>query len=194
MLMRYNRKTCRGLPKQLKVLYKSKYIRQWLIKNPWLRPMSSFNYAVILIQKVFRSYRCRRKRKRSKSMSFSKSKPAGPRRQLDKYLGALDKYRNGGNRPSWMDGGYSSWCASKLQAWWRMITVRWRYCRRFRFVNQIAVLIIQMCWKSYLQRIKSSRRLTANLSAIEANMLASTKIQPQYWPIVYKNIAQALLC
>lgn len=172
-----NIKTSRGLPKYLKVLDKSKYIRRWLVRNPWLRPISTFNYAAVQIQKIARGCLCRR---RSSKRSIFLNKKAVLKRQLDKYISSLDKYKTSKialTRPKWLDGGYSSWCLCRIQSWWRMIKTWQKFRQRLRFVNQIAVLIIQMSWKSYKQRLKANRNMTATLTIIEANILASSKIQ-----------------
>lgn len=49
-------------------------------------------------------------------------------RQLDKYLGYMDYFSKNTTRklkPKWLDEGFGTWCAVRIQSWWRMIRV-WR--------------------------------------------------------------------
>ena len=42
----------RQRPKRLMVFRKSATLRKWLLRNPWIRPMCVFNFAVVRIQQV----------------------------------------------------------------------------------------------------------------------------------------------
>lgn len=44
-------------------------------------------------------------------------------RQLDKYLRSLANNAEGDGRAD-AGGGYSEWCAERIQSWWRMVVAR----------------------------------------------------------------------
>ena len=83
-------------------------------------------------------------------------------RQLEKYLRYSDRSKEpqkqvgrGGvvqfklaSTPGWLSGGYSVWCAVRIQSWWRMVPKRRRAPYRRRVVFQIAALVIQSAWRS----------------------------------------------
>lgn len=75
-----------------------------------------------------------------------RSKP----KQLDKYLAYIDHYSSFSllKKPSWLDDGYSTWCAVRIQSWWRMINV-YRYCRYKSDIYEIAAIEIQTTFRSY---------------------------------------------
>ena len=86
---RKERHLSRQQPKRLRILKKSKYMQRWFVRNPWLRPITVFNLAAIIVQKVFRGFRVRKLKKKiltaSKTQIGSKKKNSKGR-QLDKYL------------------------------------------------------------------------------------------------------------
>jgi len=50
--------------------------------------------------------------------AYQRSRKSG---MLSKYLACLDYYKT--NKlvfPLWLEGGYSTWCGTRIQAWWRM--------------------------------------------------------------------------
>ena len=124
--LRRRRMMLSGYPKWMFMMRKSPHMRRWLVRNPWMRPVSVFNYAAISIQKLARGFIARLKLKlkfkqksraairSSKRMAATKKKAKAS--QLDKYLKCIDDYtRRRMVKPSWMEGGFSSWCAAKLQ-------------------------------------------------------------------------------
>lgn len=166
------RKGKRGFPKRLRILKYSKHMRRWLVNNPWTRPLAIFNYAAIVIQRAFRGHITRFVLKgKSKfpphltkyvvngklqyppELPFLKLKATSKslNSQLDRYLTRLDKYKSI-PKPAWMDGGYSGWCASRIQATWRAMLPYRRFKRSKHFVNQIAAIIIQNHARDYLIR------------------------------------------
>jgi len=119
----------RMAPKRLFMHRKSVHIKRYLLQNPWSRPMTVFNYAVIKIQQVFRGFLIRKYgAKRNIALQLSSTRNAKYRRirkgkplLLDKYLKDLESYKYiMTNRPSWINEGFSSWCAVRLQSVWRM--------------------------------------------------------------------------
>ncbi len=92
--------------------------------------IKSFHQAVfrgVIVRMFGKNYRNKLKKKKTKS------------RQLDKYLAYLDYYSQPKRlkfRPTWLDEGYSTWCAVRLQAWYRMIKV-WRRSSYKRYQQHI---------------------------------------------------------
>lgn len=129
--------------------------------------MLVFVFAAVKIQRLVRGFlirkHCslsgllshRRQQARLREEAALASKRATSQRQLDKYLRYLDRanrrIREGGGsshiknfaKPAWLDGGYSAWCASRIQACWLMVKPRRRFLYKKRFVLHIATLIIQ---------------------------------------------------
>lgn len=142
-----------GQPKRLCIFRKSSHLRRWLLRNPWLRPLCVFNYAVVRIQSLIRRFivrsRIRRTGKPFAMKSVKKSKLKNVMNgQLDRYLSYLDKYRDRRQKPEWMSGGFSSWCAVRIQATYRMHIIRNRFRQRRHLVNQVAAIVIQTFWKN----------------------------------------------
>lgn len=143
-------------PKRSRLLRKSPPMRRFHLRNPWIRPLMVFNYAALLIQKVFRSHLSRRRHARpgnaldipQKKQKLRKKVAAN--HQLDRYLAKLDYYKITGTRkPEWMDGGFSTWCAVQVQSAWRMYRCVRRDIRRKMMIFQIAALTIQNTWRYY---------------------------------------------
>ncbi|KAJ1429427.1 hypothetical protein B484DRAFT_449387 [Ochromonadaceae sp. CCMP2298] len=138
----------RQQPKRLLTLRKSHRLQRWLLQNPWVRPMCVFNYAAIKIQKHFRGHR----RRRGPLVRAPKPKRKGGSKQLDHYLSYLDKCRVTGRKPRWLDEGYSSWCAVRIQSMWKMHRVRKRSRMGRQLVNQVASIILQTAWRNRMYR------------------------------------------
>ena len=154
------RKKNYGKPKSLIILRKIKYLRRWLLRNPWIRPITVFNYAAIKIQQIARGYITRKygKEKRNKlkvlksdkSKSNLKSNKKSKNQQLDKYLTFIELVQaNEKRKPHWIDGGYSSWCAVKIQSVWRMFKVKIRVRNSKKLINQVAAIVIQTIWRNF---------------------------------------------
>jgi len=169
-------------PKYLSILKKSKYMRRWNLRNPWIRPMANFNYAAVLIQSLIRGFITRRRISKGILRYQYKKKKFIPR-QLDKYLKCLDYYRKINDKRiinklawSWLDNGFSTWCAVRIQAWWKMIPIRRRHLYKKRMVCHISSIIIQSTWRvMYYEKRKVFQRrfpLTA-----EFREIASRKVQ-----------------
>lgn len=138
------------LPKRLAILRKSKALRVWLVRNPWVRPMCVFNYAAIKIQQHLRGY-ILRKRKYLHSIVNNVSKKRISNKQLDRYLSFMDKCRKGNvSKPKWLDEGYSSWCAVRIQSFWKMYRINKRHVFSKKLINQVACIIIQTAWRNYM--------------------------------------------
>lgn len=138
---------------KLSILHKSRHMRRWLVQNPWIKPMSVFNYATILIQKVVRGFLARRRifyQNKHRKQNVSKKRKTG--KQLEKYMSYLDKVKNNATKPNWLKGGFSAWCAVRLQASCRMYLVKRKYLQKKRLVNQVASIIIQTFWRNVLVR------------------------------------------
>lgn len=167
-------KETRNKPKRLFMLRKSKHMKRWLVQNPWIRPMCVFNYATVQIQKLFRGVlsRCEKESSRHQKKFVDKKKS---NRQLDKYLVYLDRFRVTGRiKPAWLDAGFSSWCAVRLQAWVRMFGPRRKFLYSKQLVCQVATIVIQTAWHNYrFQRVRSyhPKKLTDFL-AVQSIQLA----------------------
>ena len=137
-------------------------MRRWLTQNPWIKPMSVFNYAALLIQKLIRGFLAKRfvKRKRrggkaANMMASSSRKKRGTGKQLERYMKMLEVVKTRANKPAWLSGGFSSWCAVRIQSLMRMYPKRKRYLQRKRLVNQVASIIIQTCWRNVMIQRKN---------------------------------------
>ena len=135
--------------------------------------MLVFVYAAVRIQRLARGFVVRKhgslrqvltyRATRVQALALRKKAIASSNRQLDKYLSYLDKANNrirqgGGSshikasaKPLWLDSGYSSWCAARIQAFWRMVKPRRRFLYKKRFVLQIATLVIQTAYRTRLE-------------------------------------------
>ena len=149
-------KFARRRPKRSCLLRKSPHMRRFHLRNPWTRPLMVFNYAAVLIQKVFRAYLSRLRQGRpGQEGPVARRRAAKPRtvasnHQLDRYLAKLDYYKVTGKvRPEWLDGGFSSWCAVRIQSYWRMCRCWRREVRRKMMMYQIAALTIQNMWRYF---------------------------------------------
>lgn len=115
-----------------------------LVKTPWLSPMIALTIAAVDIQRMTRGHQVRRLG--IKNYPPKKKPPPPSRPQLDKYLRAMR-----GSREK-ADDGFSSWCAVRMQAWWRMVEEqRLYYLIRFS-LYQIAALQVQGAWREFCQR------------------------------------------
>ena len=115
------RKMSRGLPKRTTLQMKSSHMRRWHLRNPWCQPLLVLNFAAVIIQKIVRGRLSNKKKSAMKFGSRKTTKPMAVNNQLGKYLSRLDYYKiTKKSRPGWMDDGYSSWCAVKIQSVWRM--------------------------------------------------------------------------
>lgn len=147
----------RGVPKKSSLLRKSKHMQRWFLRNPWIKPMLCFNLAVMKIQVRFATYSilfysllCRfmmkalargyivrqlgAKQWRKKLYKKKRAQPS----QLNRYLANLDFYsRLGRWKPTYLEEGYSSWCAVRLQAWWRMVPKRRHFLYHVKYVRDI---------------------------------------------------------
>lgn len=155
----YWKRKSAGLPKRLKLLRKSREIKRWFLRNPWIRPMSSFNYAALKIQQTFRGHLVRTNRFLGKRRGYALSSPNSPRSigsrgasLLDKYLATLESYsRRGARKPLIISAGYAGWCAVYIQAFWRMVFCRSRYLIRRSFIHQIAAIVIQTSYRNFVR-------------------------------------------
>ena len=149
--LRKTAKMARKQPKRSCLLLKSHHMRRFHIRNPWTRPLMVFNYAALLIQKVYRGHVSRQGYLRNETNNKHRSKKkVASNHQLDRYLAKLDYYKiTGVRKPEWMGGGFSSWCAVQIQSIWRMNRCRRRAMRRKMMMYQIAALTIQNMWRYY---------------------------------------------
>eukprot|EP01039_Chlorochromonas_danica_P004414 gene4414-4835_t len=149
-------------PKRLVIFRKSKALRRWLVRNPWIRPLCVFNYAAVTIQKVIRGFLVRRLQ-RSRSVVGKKEKRGRQvaNRQLDKYLRFLDQTKQRSNERAfpWLNGGFSAWCAVAaivIQSFWkeiserRSVVIQREKSARGRFAESASK--IQRCWRAYCCR------------------------------------------
>lgn len=172
-------------------LMRSRYMKRWLLKNPWTRPMCAFNVAAIKIQSVIRRFlqRCRRSRNNRNPDRKKKKKKS----QLNKYLAYMDLCKSGkAHEPSWLKSGFSMWCVVKLQAWIRMLHKHAIHKRKMRVVNQIAAIVIQTAWKnSTIWRLLWVAKRNKFLSSIDPNQEAR-KIQRGWRSFCNKRVYKYL--
>jgi hypothetical protein len=165
----------RGKPCKLTINKKSVHMQRWFLNNPWVRPFIVFSFAASKIQKIMRAYLIRRHARLTDYLYFryditlqnaqgNKTRNTiGKQVQLDKYLAYMDYCRNMHGEtnfgkkimrpPAWTDGGYSAWCAVRVQAWYRGQVVRRRYLYKIRVIVQIAALVLQHAWRNYVNRM-----------------------------------------
>ena len=84
----------RQQPKRMNILKKSKHLRRWFLRNPWLRPLIVFNYAAITLQKLFRGFLVRRKKFFNKGVIKINTKARRTQSQLDKYLNFVESCKS----------------------------------------------------------------------------------------------------
>mmetsp|Transcript_2340 Transcript_2340/g.4164 ORF Transcript_2340/g.4164 Transcript_2340/m.4164 type:complete len:532 (+) Transcript_2340:74-1669(+) len=158
--MNRGRNRGRQRPKRLLILRKSYNLRRWLLRNPWIRPMCVFNYAAIKIQQGVRGLLRRKVLTNGKATAAPRLKKKATNKQLDKYLAYLDQSkRNGKRNPPWADEGYSSWCAVRVQSYWRMVRTRRKFLVGRRLVNQVASIIIQTTWRNRMYRLAPKKNV-----------------------------------
>lgn len=128
----------------------------WLLRNPWVRPMCVFNFAAIKIQQHLRGFIHRRRLVRAKLGASQKpTKKKGGNKQLERYLSYMDRCRKQlVRKPSWLDEGFSSWCAVRIQSQWRMHKEYKKRIFSRRLINQVASIIIQTAWRNHLYRTR----------------------------------------
>ncbi len=163
----------RGQALVLTMHKKSRYIQRWFLHNPWVRPFVVFSFAAGKIQSLARGFLIRkegnlvdylvfRKERANDYLQLRAARAAGTTgapKQLDKYLAYIEtckraEIRNGAvgrtfSGPTWLDGGYSVWCAVRVQSWYRARRIRRRYLYKTRVINQIGALVIQNGWRNY---------------------------------------------
>lgn len=66
----------------------------------------------------------------------------------------------------WLDEGYSSWCAVRIQSVARMRSVRKKYLFNKKLINQVASIIIQTAWRN-----RQYRNRIANMNALQQNVI-----------------------
>jgi hypothetical protein len=121
--------------------------------------MTVFNYAAIKIQQNFRSHYVQQKLNGKMTPPRRKSK-LKQNTMLDKYLNFSDQFnRLQVAKPQWLQGGYSSYAAVHIQAWWRMVKCVRRYKYHKRAVNQIAALVVQTAFRNFLFQRRMKDRI-----------------------------------
>jgi hypothetical protein len=151
--------------KRLIIFSKSKHIKHWLVSHPWVNPIIVFNYAAVLLQKSWRGYLRRlaigkfpRRIKKNKENNNSKklklkNNNNNINTQLDKYLTYIDGFMHtNSTKPKWLEGGFSAWCAVRIQSWWKMIP-----CRRHLIYSKttfchVSALVIQSAWRNIMYK------------------------------------------
>mmetsp|Transcript_14813 Transcript_14813/g.24524 ORF Transcript_14813/g.24524 Transcript_14813/m.24524 type:complete len:573 (-) Transcript_14813:367-2085(-) len=156
----------RGIPKTISLFRKSKHMQRWFMQNPWMKPMLCFNLAVIKMQALVRRFIVRNLGAKQWRKKIYKKKKVQPT-QLNCYLANLDYYtRSKKTKPAYLDDGYSTWCAVRIQAWWRMIPVRRHHIFRIKDIYQIGAIQIQNTWR---QKHEPSRPVTTASAAKISN-------------------------
>lgn len=152
-------------PKRLLIFKKSKYIKHWLILHPWINPIILFNYAAVLLQKRWRGYlrrlligkfprRIKKNKENNKTRKLKlKNNNNNINSQLDKYLTYIDGFMHTNvSKPIWLQGGFSAWCAVRIQSWWRMIPFRRRQIYKKTTFCHVSALVIQTAWRNIMYK------------------------------------------
>ena len=163
---------------------KSYWDKRELIQQPWIMPMAAQNLAAVVVQRLARGgmgrFAAGRRWLALQGQGQGGGAPAGEsaggdgdsagaRSQLDKYLARIEEEEEradaAGVEPP-IEVGFQTWCALRLQAWWRMVLARPRLARlaqrrcwmRFSMYH-IGAMQLQYFWRS---------RRAARLEAAEA--------------------------
>jgi hypothetical protein len=186
----------RGMPKQMNMRKKSRHMRRWLLQHPWIRPMLAFNFAATVIQTLARGRIARNRMTRRKK---PKARIRHRGKQLDRYLIALEFYKTTDKAPpSWLDSGFSTWCAVRIQSWYRMIKAyrQMQYILR-GMIYQIASIEIQISWRDYFHRRREQAAIAAAGRSAhhspaakhrDAKKRASVSIQSAWRRFCYKRV------
>jgi hypothetical protein len=176
-LHRSRRLRARQRPKRLTIFKKSEHMQRWLLRNPWIRPLSVFNFATVVIQKFVRGYLVRAKQAAGLLVpAWKAAAPANNKRsqtqkikrgptQLDKYLNYIDRFNNdlthsNTRKPHWLDKGFSVWCAVRIQTIVRMVKPRRRFLRQASLINHVAAIVIQ----TNLRNLVSARMVSEHMA------------------------------
>ena len=140
----------RGMPKHQFMLRKSYHMQRWNIRNPWIRPLCTFNRSAIIIQALIRGFIIRKLGPKWRLKIIKRPRANKTQKQLDKYLNCLDYYQSRKKlKPLWLDNGYSAWCCVRIQCWWRMIKTYRHVSYQKHSINHIAAIVIQEAYRAY---------------------------------------------
>ena len=141
------RKSRHGFAKFMFIRQKHRLIRRWLLRNPWMRPMTVFNYAAVRIQAVGRSFITRNRiaNPHSKSKNNNDSRRSS-NKQLAKYLQTIEQYSKMRKiKPKWLEGGFSSWCAVRIQVRLTLLHTIQHLIFYTSIINQSYAVIYVIC-------------------------------------------------
>jgi hypothetical protein len=87
--------------------------------------------------------------------TFRKKLKTKKSKLMDSYVLDLETHKHSRrvSRPSWIDSGFVSWCAVKVQSIWRMSHVYRRLNYRKRTVYTIAAMTIQTSWRAHISML-----------------------------------------
>ena len=132
--------------------------------------MTIFNFAAIRIQSTIRSYLVRL-RLNKPSFAVQAAERTTKRRRnnqlLNKYLLFMQSCSQS-KCPDWLHGGYSEYCAVKMQSILRMRCVKRRVNMRRSFIFQLASVVIQMKYRRY-KRIEKRQLSSLEIIQEESN-------------------------
>ncbi|ETV82660.1 hypothetical protein H257_05230 [Aphanomyces astaci] len=138
---RHPRDMVYGRPWESLFMRKSRRERRNLVKRPWDYPMGAQHLAAIVIQKRVRGLLARlslqgllRSRKKKMKMGLM-------HRFIALHNGNFEDKEH-----------FRHFCASRLQAWYKMKNVRWRYHLDRHPMYHIAAMQIQYKWRMFFQR------------------------------------------
>ena len=146
---------------------KSYWDKRELVQQPWIMPMAAQNLAAIVVQRLARGGFGRFAAGRrwlalqggnTEGDPSATNDDATVRSQLDKYLARIEEEEARadamGVEPP-IEVGFQTWCALRLQAWWRMVlarprvaTLSERHCWMRFSVYHIAAMQLQYFWRS----------------------------------------------
>jgi len=135
-----------GKPWESAFSRKSQNEKKAIIQKPWHFPMAAQNLAAIEIQRSMRGFSCRCSLHGVPRLVSSTVR----RSQLDKFLDSLQTMSKGENKEN-DEPGFQTWCASRIQAWWKMLKPRRDYQRTRFSMYHIAAMQVQYSWRNYCQ-------------------------------------------
>eukprot|EP00644_Phytophthora_capsici_P015725 jgi/Phyca11/45708/gw1.44.78.1 len=156
----------RGLPWESLFMRKSRVEKRDIILRPWEYPMAAQNLSVILIQKRVRGMLCRmhRRAKEPSTTAPISTKAARIRSPMQQFVAVGGSFSD--------ERGFRSFVARKLQSWYRMERLRWRWTLNHYPVYHIAALQLQYAWKAYYQHKMHKRHRNPRPALTPANRSA----------------------
>ncbi|OQS05530.1 hypothetical protein THRCLA_02345 [Thraustotheca clavata] len=125
---------------------KSRHEKRIIIQRPWEYPMAAQNLAAIAIQKLARGYIGRKKYRKQPKRHIRMSLM---HRFIAKHNGDYEDRE-----------GFKKFCILRIQAWYRMYTLKWNYILQRHPMYHIAAMQIQYKWRMYYHKAIAIHEMT----------------------------------